>query len=491
MRRAFPLLLAAAVGAGWTSLFAAALRAPVDDADVWWVAAAGRQMLATGRVPVVNGFSFVEPDHPWVMHEWLFGPAYAWGLQKLGPEVFALVAGAAFVALGLAVALATVGRARHLAVGCAAAGVAAVLFAHPTARPTWVALVFPAVMALLAFRERLGRAAAVACVGVALVWTNAHGSFPLAVALLAAAAWAEPADRTRRIGTAVAAAAATFVNPYGVRLHALVVEYVAGGMGVPGGELAPIVEYAPVWRPAYFALDSVPATLALAALVLAAARGVTRREHRARSALVLVLAPLAVLHARNAPVVAVVAAVVLVPVLDDLVDRSPLASFAGEAWRPGRRSALAAAALLAVTAAVALATLGPRTADAWISPDLGGPAFLHLARALPDGARVVTPFRSAGLVLWLDGERGVRVFYDSRNDCYSGDMRRTGLTLLERPPDEIRETIESRGAGYALVPSPRSATDAMRRAVDGALAAAPGWRVEAREGEWALYQRNP
>ena len=53
------------------------VRSPIGDPDVWWVAAAGREMLRTGGVLRHNLFSFTEPDHAWLMHEWLLGPLYA------------------------------------------------------------------------------------------------------------------------------------------------------------------------------------------------------------------------------------------------------------------------------------------------------------------------------------------------------------------------------------------------------------------------------
>jgi hypothetical protein len=425
------------------------------------------------------------------MHEWLFGPPYAWGLGSLGPRFFALVAGGAFALTGALVAAATVGRARHLAVGCVAALIAVVLFAHPTARPTWVALVFPAAMTLLASRETLGRVAACVCVALELVWANAHGSFPLGIVLLGAAAWASPQDRRRRVVATLGAAAVTLVNPYGPRLHALVLDYLFAAPGRGIGDLTPILEYAPLWSPRYFAVHSVGATLVLAGLVVFAAWELRHAAHRARAALVVALVPLAVVQARFVPTLALVAGIVLLPALDDAVARTRLVAFAGGPWRPSRATAALYAGLLAAVAAVVFGTVASRPAEAWIDPALGGTSFLRLASRLPDGANVLTPFRSAGLVLWLAGQRGVRVFYYSRNDPYSGEMRRIGLTLLQRPPGEIVDVLERRGTTHALVPSPPAAPPGGRRGYDAALDAAPAWLAAARDGGWCLYARRP
>ena len=201
--------------------------------------------------------------------------------------------------------------------------------------------------------------------------------------------------------------------------------------------------------------------------------------------------PLAVLHARHAPMVALVAAIVLVPPLDDAVERTGLAAYAGGAWTVSRAAAVGSAGVLAAIVGVAFATVASRSPGAWIDPALGGASLLRLASALPDGANVVTPFRSAGLVLWLESPRGVRVFYDSRNDCYSPEVRHVGLTLLEQPPGDIVRELERRGAEYALVPSPRGVETALRRGYDGALSGAPGWSVRTRDGGWCLYARAP
>jgi hypothetical protein len=488
-RRVVPLFLAGALVTSWAMQLVRCVTARVSDADVWWVAAAGRDMLSTGRVPRYNGWSFVEPDHPWVMHEWIFGPPYAWGLEALGPKFFALVAAGAFIVTGAIVAGATLGRARHAAAGYMAALVALVLFAHATARPTWVSMVFLATMASLSFGERLGRRAAIACVLVELAWTNAHGSFPLGVLLLVAGAGATAADRRTRIAAAVGAALVTVINPYSLRLHALVLDY-ALGPRAGYGDLRHIVEYAPIWDPRYFATVSPAAVIALGLLLVAAIVTLGRGRHRTRAALVLLLSPLAVLHARSAPIVAVVASIALVPVLDDLLEGMRLAPYAGGPLRVGH-AALAGVAVgvLAITG-IAFATVASRTEGTWIDPEVGGGSFLRLADQIPDGGNVVAPFRSAGLLLWRASQRGVRVFYDSRNDCYSPEMRHLGLTIRELPPDSVVTQLESHGTSYALVPSPPWAQPSQRTGFDAALSSASGWSVMARDGVWGLYVRG-
>ena len=43
----------------------------VMDPDLWWHMATGRYILAQGRIPAYDVFSFTAADHRWVTHEWL------------------------------------------------------------------------------------------------------------------------------------------------------------------------------------------------------------------------------------------------------------------------------------------------------------------------------------------------------------------------------------------------------------------------------------
>ncbi|HEY1693104.1 MAG TPA: hypothetical protein VGG39_13140 [Polyangiaceae bacterium] len=488
MKRPVPWLLGVVLAAGWTVALVRCVTARVSDADVWWVAAAGRGMLASGRVPRTNAFSFVEPDHPWVMHEWLFGVPYALGLEAIGPRFFALVAAAAFVAFAAVVLRGTLGTSRHAAVGILLAMIPLLVFAHPTARPTWVALLFPGAMTVLAFGAPFRPTRAVACVLLELAWTNAHGTFPLGVAILVAAAFAGPADRRLRSATAAGAALVTLVNPYGVRLHALVASYAFGGAELD--DLRRIAEYAPLGDPRYLALVTPLGALALLFLAAAAVTSLVRRRHRARSVLVLAMLPFAAQHARTAPLVGVVASLVLVPVLDDLVPAPRLAEYAGSR-APLPTGLLAAGVGFALAVAGAsFAAVSSRPAPDRIDPALGGASFVRLAARVPDGGRAMAPFRSSGLLVWLAAGRGVGVFYDPRNDSYSSAMRHAALTLPELPPSRIAAELEARGTEWAIVPSPEGLPPDRRAGYDGALAGSANWSVAARDGGWCLYGRQ-
>ena len=45
---------------------------PLEDLDIWFHDRAGADLLAHGPLPTENHYSFAEPNHPWLNHEWLF-----------------------------------------------------------------------------------------------------------------------------------------------------------------------------------------------------------------------------------------------------------------------------------------------------------------------------------------------------------------------------------------------------------------------------------
>ena len=62
---AVPLLITVLSGLllSWHSL---------SDLDIWFHLRSGRDLLDGQGISHVNHYSFTEPDHPWVNHEWLF-----------------------------------------------------------------------------------------------------------------------------------------------------------------------------------------------------------------------------------------------------------------------------------------------------------------------------------------------------------------------------------------------------------------------------------
>jgi hypothetical protein len=479
-----PAGAAAVVGAAFAGLAVRAAVRPIDDPDVWWVAAAGRRVLATGRAPAENLFSYAEPTRPWIMHEWLFAVPYALGLERLGPSFFALAALLVLAAGAALVVRATAGACRRPAAGAALALLALGAFGARllSARPAGAALLFPACMIGLAFGPRLTWAAAIAAVGVEVVWANAHGSFPLGVALLGAAALEGREDRQRRVIAALAAAAVTLVNPYGIRLHGLVLGYLAGdGGGTYDFIRETLTEFAPLWRDRGRVAGGLELFgLAVVAGLAASAMRVPAR--RPRALICFGLLALAVMHVRHVEHCGLLGCMLLAPQVDDLLDR--LGAPAPDASpRPGwAYAALVPGALIALLAHVEVR--GKRDFAGWIAPSLGGPAVVALAGAIPDGARVFAPFKTSSLLIWLGAERGVRVLRDPRNDCYSREVLEIALALDTPIPSAAaaRARLDGAGADHLLL-GPGAP---LRVWVEQD----PQWQLAGEAGGHALYARR-
>jgi hypothetical protein len=100
-------------GWGWAVALAAgaflAALSPLSDGDLWWHLAAGREIVRTHALPVVDTFSSGAAGRPWIDVHWGFQLA-AYALHALG-GLRALVLGkAVLVAVGALILFAAVGR---------------------------------------------------------------------------------------------------------------------------------------------------------------------------------------------------------------------------------------------------------------------------------------------------------------------------------------------------------------------------------------------
>ena len=454
---------------------------PVTDQDSFWIAAAGRRMWESGAAPRENLFSFTDPSHPWVFHELAFGLVYAKGLAAFGPvflDLFGVVAASVTVLVIAGHVSRVAARRATLAVVMLPVLLELPVF-HP--RPPYASFGFVAAMTALAFgspSRRFDWRHAIGCVALEWAWTQAHGSFPLGVLLLLLGA-IERRDRRWRLGAAGAGALATLLNPYGWRLHALVLRYAAGGSGVADVIHRHITEFLPVWSAptAFGPFDGIAVAACAAAAVWAISKGA-----RLRGAIVLVASGLAMAQVRHVHLATILAAMLLVPELDAAVGALVAPGAQGaHAPRPWRRAAwcvVPGAVLALIVGAVAG---GLRGEAAMLGPNVGGPALPALLERVPDGARVYAPFGVSPAVIWYGFPRGVRVMYDSRNDCYEPDVALESLSLDYDPVAQraAAATIAARGADHAFT----------RRhdAVFASLSTSGAWRLVEARGELALF----
>lgn len=233
---------------------ALAIVAPTD-LDYWWHLATGRWIAQHG-VPALDPFSYTAGSRPWIDHEWLT----QWLMQALeqrfgyrGPvAMFALIqAGTGAVLIALL---------RQRSIGTALSILGLLLFML-LAAPTWgvrpqivTALLLGIELWLLErYRRAPLRAGPLILMPVLLLlWSNMHGSFVAGVGVIVLYAFGDLAERrfsggrdaraTRNLLLcALLSAIATLINPYGIQLWLLPLDYVSAS----GSD---VLQYIDEWR---------------------------------------------------------------------------------------------------------------------------------------------------------------------------------------------------------------------------------------------------
>jgi hypothetical protein len=305
-----------------------------SDADLWGHTRYGLDALAAVALPSTDPYSFTS-DRPWINHEWLteamMGAAY-----RAGGSV-------GLTLLAVAIALSAVALARwslhrsdlsdwSVELLSAAVFLLGVAPLAQTLRPQTVsALLFILLLALLREHDRGNRRAIAAMPVLFLAWANLHGAWVMAGGVFAI--WTlvrlieAPSNqpRLRLASVAIAAAAATLINPYGIGLWRFLAETVRF-------ERTDIIEWAPVTA---IPVMLVPWTLAAGITLLALVR--FRRENTAYLLMCVFLAVASFRVVRLIPFFSLAAAMLLAPALG----RSPAVQRA----RLDRRGWVAAAVI--------------------------------------------------------------------------------------------------------------------------------------------------
>lgn len=224
-------------GGGWGLLLA--------DGDTGWHIRVGEYVLDTGVIPTTDLFSFSKPGGEWYAWEWLADVAYALAHRWAGLRGVVALAGILVALYGVLLIRLLVWMGANgvvaMVVGMLAIGASSV---HFLARPhifTMIGLV--AVVWLLERDRRRPGPALWALVPATALWANVHGGFvvlfpflgSLILGTAAEAALARPGEPRKwhepaRYGLlACACAAASLVNPFGVRLHSHIVSYLQAG----------------------------------------------------------------------------------------------------------------------------------------------------------------------------------------------------------------------------------------------------------------------
>ena len=405
-----------------------------EDGDVSWHVAAGRWMIAHGRVPMTDPFSYSAFGHRWIAHEWLgeviMGAAYNFaGFTGLA-ILIVLSLSALFLILGLELR-------RWLRAGETAAvltAVTVVLIPFLLARPmvlTWPFLAFW-IVALVHARER-NRAPPLWLALVMLVWVNMHASFFLGLLLIgpfALEALIEEPDRKRVVidwGTfGLACLAASLLNPNTVT--ALLIPI--------GAFTSSNINLINEFKPTDMSFTPWFEYSLLFLFALCLLRGA--RVPPVRLIVVLLLLHLAFQHMRHQALFIIVAPLLLAPPLaraaPEKVDRSgPI---------PPRR--------LAVIGAIALlALLAIRLANPLPAPNSERNPTKAIA-AVPQelrGQRVLNSYSFGGPLIL----NGIRPYIDGRTDLYGEPFVLDFQAILEGNAAKYAAAMQRWDFRWALI----------------------------------------
>ena len=465
---------------------------PVTDTDFWLHVRTGRWIWEHARLPARDLFTYTVPDHRWVDHEYL-SEVLLWAVQaRLGMAgvsvVFGLVAWAGLV---LVLAACRPRSQPYAIVGAAVALGAAAGAPVWSARPQMVTFALVA-LELLWLRRCLAdeRSRAILWLpAVMALWSNLHGGWPAGLLLVGVALAAEAggwlADRSpgrlvrlRRLALAGGlSAVAVGLNPNGPAIYAYPFQTLASA-----AQQGLIRE----WASPDFHLVALRASEAMA---LALVAGLAVGRPSAFDLLVALAAlALALESVRHLAIFVAAATPVLVATWSDawrrfgapILRRRPAAAGPAPRWTP-----LLGAAILLGTAAV----VAPRTAaDLARQPEVtaqtvpvGAADWLAAHPAV--GTRVFNEYAWGGYLAYRfspDPDR--RVFILSEG-VLMGDARLLRYRQVATLQPGWRRVLDEDRVDYVVFDR--------GSALDGELAADPGWRPAYRDPTAVVYVRAP
>jgi hypothetical protein len=426
----------------------------LGDGDTGWHIRTGEWILANGRVPRQDMFSFTKPGQAWYAWEWLWDVCFAW-LYHHG--ALASVVSASILVLCVTFALLYRLTLRHcgnpfLAIGTTfLACVCSVL--HWLARPHLFTMLFVVILLMILERVYQGKARwLLATPPLMILWTNIHGGFLAGLIILAGFAAgealraifaAEPRERSVALQRAkwfgaagLASAAATLVNPYTYHLHAHIYKFFTEPY-----HLQNIVEFQSI-------SFHEPAALYLEVVLLlgAVTAGWFIAKHRNFVPLVLIAgwAHLALFSARNIPLFAIIATPFVAQALDEMLrglERARVAAWVAQVVsgfrktgaefahmdRPWRIHALSVAAtgILAILLAspAAIGKLKPE-----FDPKNYPTQALSVLRASPE-SRIFTGDQWGDYLIY-ELYPAHKVFIDGRSDFYGQEFEQKFFDLM-------------------------------------------------------------
>jgi hypothetical protein len=502
----------------WLFFFGQAATALLGDGDTGWHIRTGEWVLAQGRFPHHDLFSFSMQGQQWFAWEWLSDVLFAVVHHHFGLAGLVLLAGVVIAATAALLLRYMIWRGANLLVAIVAMlAVCSASMVHWLARPhmfTW-GFLLATVWLLDADRRRRGRAVWLLVPLVAL-WVNVHGGFAallVTVAIYAAgtaieelwaawdcrreiagSGWAAVGGWLGRLGGArrymlllAACCAATLVNPYGWQLHQHIGGYLQSDF---------ILNNVQEFRAPDFRGESMRVfEIVLLAGVLLAARLAARREVTA-ALLIVAWAHASLLSVRHVPLFMIVATPLLARELSLLIEQGARGGngllkilhdiaedYGGRSRAPSESGPLVVnlAGLAAIaTIAVMLSVHGSEPKWKAEFPAFRFPKLAADALGGRLAGRRLLSTDQWGDYLVYRFHPALKVFIDGRSDFYAPQIRDDYLVLMNSKWG-WQGALERHGFEAALLPA--------SWALSQTLKLDPDWRLLYDDGEALYFER--
>lgn len=448
--------------------FAGPIR-PRPDPDTWWHIATGRWILAHGKIPTADPFSWSAEGRPWVAHEWGSDLFFSLLNHWLGPAALLILAGlligGAFMLL--ASTLRVISENEWIVALCLAAAFYPSMLMwslRPHIISIFLVALFLRVLVGARFRGEIRRLWWL--VPLTAIWSNLHAGFISAVVVIWVFAVVAVLERHKKArvfaAVALATTAAGALNPAGLGIYPFALY------------LAKVSSNIQEWQPPNLRTPYGLVFALLALCILGSAGLVTKKVDRALLLLAAVFIFLGFGAVRNVPV----AVFMTVPCLAGVLacwGRIPLPrTEAG-----GGRIALGALLVVTVIASVMLVTsnLAGKSSAQLLSERFFPVKAARFLSSQPAG-RMANPYDWGGYLIYKTPRFPVSI--DGRADMYGIKLLHDDA-MLEKLQPGWRPYLERNHVRFVLWKRSLPLAQALR--LD------PRWRLVFRDHTSVVFER--
>jgi hypothetical protein len=480
------ILWAFAIGAyGWQSLLL--------DGDVGTHIRIGDYIASHRAVPTHDMLSFSKPGGEWYAFEWLTELVFSLLHTAAGLKGVVLLAGVVIAATYTLLLMHSLWRGANLIVALGLTLIAInSSWIHFHARPhAFTSLFLVAAMWLIAADRKRRSAKLWLLVPITAVWTNLHGGFFLLFALLGLLVigclaehliWGElgsrgKSDVARYSILGLACAAASLINPYGVKLHLFLQDYLRSDTIRNG-----VQEF----QSPSFRSESMYEFMVLLFAGLALTAPLLRKRRLTEMLWIWFMAYNSLVSVRHAPLYLIVAVPILAGELTAWWDAFAASSARGsiartlDAVTKQYGGGAIRISLWSVAVVVALAFSQSSNWPKDFVPEGFPVKIVDKHGAELAASRVFTSDKYAGYLLYRNYPKQ-RVFFDDRHHYFGEEMAGEYRQLLSGGP-KWRELLSKYRFDLALIDS--------ETALASLLRADAGWETVEDDGKIAMFRRK-